>query len=167
MTRKKTVVEWPYLIFVGGSLAAGMIAFAFGHDLIHENAEATQVIVTVFSILAGFLIAIMTLLGDQSVLPGSWRIAETTRLKIQTKLIRQKWLFYVYLVTLTVIFVATLVRPTLPDVTVWLERTYLGLATTSFLLSFSLPSTLMAVQMERVEAVIGARRKEASKLDRS
>lgn len=167
MNTTKQVIEWRYIVYVLVSVVAGAAAFTFGHDLIHNNNEATQIIVTVFSILAGFLIAIMTLLGDQSVLPGSWRIAETTRTKIRVKLIRQKWLFYVYLVTLSVIFVAAVVRPSCPELTSWLERIYLGLATTSFLLSFSLPSTLMAVQMERVEAVIGARRNDASKLDRS
>jgi hypothetical protein len=167
MTQSKQVIEWRYILLVTVSVLSGCLAFAFGHELIDKNTEATQVIVTVFSILAGFLIAIMTLLGDQSVLPGSWRIAEVTRTKIQVKLIRQKWLFYVYLITLTIIFVAALLRMKYPETTALLERIYLGFATSSFILSFGLPSTLMSVQMERVEAVIGARRSGASKLDRS
>jgi archaellum biogenesis protein FlaJ (TadC family) len=151
--------SWSYIIYGVVSVAAGIAAGTFGHALIDDNSDATTVIVTVFSILAGFLIALMTLLGDQSVLPGSWRIAESQRKLLEAKLIRQKWLFYIYLLTLVLIFIATLMRPHWPLATDWLERFYFGLATTAFLLSFRLPATLMEVQMDRVDAVIGARRR--------
>ncbi|HIP80223.1 MAG TPA: hypothetical protein EYH07_17420 [Kiloniellaceae bacterium] len=156
-----------YLSYGAFAVVAGLVVSIYGHKLIDENGDATSVIVTVFSILAGFLIAVMTLLGDQSVLPGSWRIAEAQRKNIRAKLIRQKWLFYLYLLTLLVIFIAALTRDHWPEVTDWLERAYFGLATTAFLLSFRLPATLMDVQMDRVEAVIGARHKSSSKLDQS
>jgi len=159
--------KWAYRIYGAFAVIAGLLVGIFGHSLIANNSDATSVIVTVFSILAGFLIAVMTLLGDQSVLPGSWRIAETKRTNIKVKLIRQKWLFYLYLLTLLIIFVAALTRSHWPETTAWLERGYFALATCAFLLSFRLPSTLMDVQMDRVEAVIGARRQSASKLDRS
>lgn len=157
----------PYMLYGVICAVTGLGAALFGHSLIDDNDNATAVIVTVFSILAGFLIAIMSLLGDQSVLPGTWRIAEYQRKALRAKLVRQKWLFYIYLLTLVVIFIAALSRPHWPVATDWLERVYFGLATTGFLLSFRLPSTLMEVQMDRVDAVIGARRQSASKLDRS
>lgn len=156
-----------YLVYGILCFTLGICASIFGHSLIDENNDARSVIVTVFSILAGFLIAVMSLLGDQSMLPGGWRMAETNRNGIKTKLIRQKYLFYLYLLTLLVIFGSTLTKIQWPTVTDYLERTYFGLASAAFLLSFRLPATLMAVQMDRVEAVIGARRGNASKLDKS
>lgn len=57
------------LIFGAISIVFGIAAGWFGQDLIHDNDDARDLIVTVFSILAGFLIAVMTLLGDQSLLP--------------------------------------------------------------------------------------------------
>ncbi|MAY63208.1 MAG: hypothetical protein CML29_13450 [Rhizobiales bacterium] len=147
--------------------AAGIVAACYGSHLIHDNEAAQNVIVTVFSILAGFLIAIMTLLGDQSVLPGSWRIAEQSKISIKSKLTRQKWLFYCYLVTLSLIFINTLIEAKYPCASLYLERLYFGFATTSFILSFKLPSTLMSVQTDRIEAVISARRASASKLDKN
>lgn len=158
---------WGARLFVLAAIVAGCLAAWLGQCLIHRNDAARDVIVTVFSIMAGFLIAIMTLLGDQSVMPGSWRMAATQRNSIVKKLIRQKWLFHVYLVTLSLIFVHTLVNPRFPELGVWLERAYFGFATASFVLSFSLPSTLMNVQAERIEAVIASRRASASKLDRN
>ena len=157
----------PSFAFTILAIVAGGIAGTYGQDLIHANNDAREVIVTVFSILAGFLIAIMTLLGDQSVLPGSWRFAELQRTKIEAKLIRQKWLFYLYLITLTLIFTHTLTKTRWPEFGVWLERFYFGSATTAFILSFRLPSTLMSVQTDRIDAVIGARKAGSSKLDRN
>ena len=149
------------------AIAAGIAAGWLGQELIQGNDAARDVIVTVFSILAGFLIAIMTLLGDQSVLPGSWRIAEVQKKAIRAKLIRQKWLFYFYLITLALIFLQTLVKIKFPVLSILLERLYFGFATTSFLFSFKLPSTLMSVQTDRIDAVVSARRANASPLDRS
>ena len=159
--------RWPDIAFFAASVVAGIAAGTWGHSLIAANDQATDIIVTVFSILAGFLIAVMTLLGDQSILPGSWRIGEAQRTKIRAKLIRQKWLFYVYLLTLTLIFVKYLLAKSAPGIIPWLERTYFGFAVTAFLLSFRLPATLMQVQVDRIDAVIGVRRQKSSKLDRS
>lgn len=156
-----------YLLFGIFSVAMGFAAGVCGFDLIHKNEKATEVIVTVFSILAGFLIAIMTLLGDASLLPGGWKLAESRRKAISAKLIRQKWLFYLYLMTLSVIFASSLLNAKYPIVSECLERIYFGLAVTAFFLSFRLPASLMAVQLDRVDAVIGARREKAGSLDQS
>ncbi|TWD54558.1 hypothetical protein FB480_103470 [Agrobacterium vitis] len=155
------------LIFGAISIGFGIAAAWFGQDLIHDNDDARDLIVTVFSILAGFLIAVMTLLGDQSLLPGSWRFAQLQRDNIRAKLIRQKWLFYFYLITLSLIFIRTLIGTRAPELASWLERVYFGFATSSFIFSFLLPSTLMQVQSDRIDAVIGARRASASKLDKN
>jgi hypothetical protein len=149
------------------ALFAGAVVSLWGYPIYHGNDKARDVIVTVFAILAGFLIAVMTLLGDQSVLPGTWRIAEAQRRAIRMKLIQQKWLFYLYLCTLSVIFACTVFGSHWPNGTAILERVYFGMATSAFILSFRLPSVLMEIQLDRVEAVVGARRQAASKLERS
>ncbi|PKQ08610.1 MAG: hypothetical protein CVT73_06500 [Alphaproteobacteria bacterium HGW-Alphaproteobacteria-12] len=154
-----------YLVYGAFSLLAGATASKYGLEFIHGNDKATDVIVTVFSILAGFLIAIMSLLGDASLLPRSWKVTESQRQSIKSKLIRQKWLFYLYLLTLSVIFASSLFKKQWPEVTMYLERAYFGLAVTAFLLSFRLPASLMAVQLDRVDAVIGAKRSVSPKLE--
>lgn len=163
----KLTLNSKYLFYGVFSIASGVLVGLFGDRFFSGNDDATQVIVTVFSILAGFLIAVMSLLGDQSILPGSWRISAASKKAIETKLIRHKWLFYLYLLTLAVIFVSTLIAEELPKWNCYLEKVYFGLATTAFLLSFRLPSSLMSVQMDRIDAVIGMRKKNSSKLDQS
>lgn len=163
----KERLDWGHLAFGAFALVSGGLAGWLGHPLIAGNEGATGVIVTVFSILAGFLIAIMTLLGDQSILPGSWRMASNDRERIKRMLIRQKWLFYWYLVTLSLIFAGSLIRSRYPCATEVLERVYFGLAVSAFLFSFRLPGTLMRVQSDRMDAVVKARRERASTLDRN
>ena len=116
-------MNWRYFLSGLICFGAGGAVALFGYDFFHDNKQATEVIVTVFSILAGFLIAVMTLLGDSSLLPGTWRIGEVTRARMKTKLIRQKWLFYLYLLTLLAIFVTSLVRPHWPTATEWSPTT--------------------------------------------
>ncbi|WP_288431108.1 hypothetical protein [uncultured Agrobacterium sp.] len=167
MSQAKPLRRWAPVAYGLLTLLAGILAAWQGTDLIHGNEKARDIIVTVFSILAGFLIAIMTLLGDQSNLPGSWKIAKSRSDAIKAKLIRQKWLFHCYLITLSLIFLHALIALKYPCLAPWLERLYFGFATSSFLFSFTLPSTLMSVQADRIDAVIEARRNAASKLDKN
>jgi len=155
----------PYNIYGGFCIISGAATYTWGVPLIHDNEDATSIIVTVFSILAGFLIAIMTLLGDQTSMPGGWRISQEKRNNIKSKLIRQKYLFYLYLITLTLIFSSTLCEKINSDISNSLERIYFSLSVTAFLLSFRLPSTLMQIQMERMDALVAARRKSAPKIE--
>lgn len=134
-----------------------------GQPLIHGNANAVNVVVTVFSVLAGFLVAIIAIVGDVTVMtPGSWRAVEMNRRLAVTRLNRHKHLFLLYLVTLALIFVSLLFDKAWASATVWLERFYLGFGTLAFCLSLRLPSTLMGAQLERIELEIEARRREAN-----
>lgn len=130
-----------------------------GQPLIHDNDQAINVIVTVFSVLAGFLIAIIAVVGDPVTLPpGTWRAAEMERQKLDDRLTRHKWLFICYLLTLGFIFSALLIARYDLVFAVWLERGFLFLGSFSFLLSLGLPSALMRAQKERIDAVIEHRR---------
>jgi hypothetical protein len=126
-----------------------------GQPLIHGNDQAINVIVTVFSVLAGVLVAIIAVIGDIILLPlGTWRAVEVGRSILDNRLIRHKWLFIAYLVTLALIFFALLTAKAFPDWCVWLERFFLFFAAFSFLLSLQLPSTLVQTQREHIDAVI-------------
>ncbi len=132
----------------------------FGQPLIHGNDEAINIIVTVFSILAGFLVAIMAIIGDPASLPsGGWRIARLGSDIIYTRLVRQKWLFILYLGALVTIFISTLIKDQIPfSVEKWIERIYLLISINAILLSFKLPSALLQLHQERIEHEIKSRR---------
>ena len=148
-----------------GVLAAilSLLASYLGQPLIHGNEQAVDVIVTVFSVLAGFLVAIIAIVGDPVLLPpGTWRAAELERGKLNRRLIRHKWLFTLYLITLGLVFFALLLKDKDPNVVLWLERGFLFFGVFAFVLSLALPGSLMKVQRERIDAVIEHRRKEDS-----
>ncbi len=136
------------------------LASYFGQPLIHGNQDAINLIVTVFSILAGFLVAVITLVGDPKSLPsGSWQVARLGSDLTYNRLIRHKWLFKGYLITLFLIFSSIVAKNKFPIVQVSLEYIYMFFASISCFLSFKLPSALMALQKERIEHEIDERRK--------
>lgn len=137
-----------------------VLASYYGQPLTHGNQEAINVIVTVFSILAGFLIAVITLVGDPKSLPsGSWQVARLGSELTYNRLIRHKWLFKAYLITLFLIFISIVVRNRLPSAQVVIEYIYMFFASVSCFLSFKLPAALMELQQERIEHEIEERRK--------
>ncbi len=149
------------LIFFGVAAAAGEVGFLYGQPLIHKNELAINVIVTVFSILAGFLVAIMTIMGESGFSSRSWRANELNRTNIYRRLVRQKYMFYLYLVTLGLIFLSSLLSKNYQDACNIIERLYLGLAIFTFVLSLGLPGALMKIQMSRQDEIIKSKRRSA------
>ena len=153
--------DWGRMAFLVCAVALGCVSGWYGQPLIHGNDQAVGVIVNVFSILAGFLVTIMTLLGEPALFRGrTWRADAVRKSNVYRRLVRHKWLFIVYLMVLGFVFMTTLLAKRAPDglLIVWLERIYLGLAALAFILSLALPHRLMNLQMSRFEEMIENRR---------
>ncbi|MCG7884138.1 MAG: hypothetical protein N0E59_21225 [Candidatus Thiodiazotropha taylori] len=155
-------IDWHRIGFFMGASGVSAAAGWFGQPLIHGNTEAVGVIVNVFSILAGFLVTIMTLLGEPSLFRGrTWRADAVRRSNVYRRLIRHKWLFIAYLLVLGLVFATTLITKKYPehDAVIWLERVYLSLAALAFIMSLVLPSRLMNLQLARFDELVESRRK--------
>jgi hypothetical protein len=149
--------------YVVASLVAGVVASVWCQPLVHENKDAHDVIVVLFSILAGFLVAIMTIVGDPAIYRATaWRSHEKIRATIFARLARQKWLFYLYIATLGLLFASVLAGKRYPSITVWSEYVYVGLAVAAFLLSLRLPAMLMQIQLDRHDEIIEEKRNTES-----
>ena len=151
------------LAFIIFCLAAAGAAAAYGWPYVHNNSDFVTIVVTVFAVFARFLIGVITIIGDPSMIPdGSWRIAESRRDSIEQRLLAHGYIFGLYLVTIGLLLVGILTQHALVDgnpVRKWIERFYLFFAVFSFLLSFSLPSSLIKLQKDRIEAEIERRRR--------
>lgn len=156
-----------YLALLGFSALAGVGAYRFGGHLVQDNTEALDVIVTLFSILAGFIIAIMTLLGDESLRPGGWRRARVDADKVKRRLDRQQQLFWLYLFTLSLILASKVIKKPLPDIGHELEKASFGFAVMALLLSFALPIALRSAQLARIESAVDEKRERAGLLDQN
>ncbi len=153
-------------------LALSAVAAFYGQPLVHENGDAVLIIITVMTVFAGFLVAIITIIGDPSMLPdGSWHAAEMRRDKIEAQLTRHIWLFVFYLISIGLLFIGVLVNnKAAPHIVseeskIWIERAYMFFAVASFFFTFGLPRALWKFQMSRVDAVIRQRRKDAGLKD--
>lgn len=124
-------------------------------SLISGNDLAIQTIVTVFSILAGFLIAIMTILGEPMGSIGrSWRFYEKKREAIKIRLNRHRLLFLFYILTLGVIYIYSLTKHVHPNLNYIFESIIVGLSLFCFCISMSLPWILMETQLSRFDEII-------------
>lgn len=151
------------LFIVICALIAAAAAY-FCQPFMNGNAEAITIVITIFTVFAGFLIAIIAVLGDPALIPqGSWRIAEGRRNSIETKLFWHFWLFVLYLLTIGLLFVGALLKntETLIAFRTWIERAYLFFGVFSFFLTFALPWSVMQMQKDRIDAEIERRRAES------
>lgn len=150
-------------LFVSGMLSG--VAAYYGQPLVHCNTDAITILITVMTVFAGFLVAIIAILGDPSMLPdGSWRAAEMSHPAVYNKVVTYAWLFRLYLVAIAFLFAGALIdkaqNAVVPAIwKIWIERSYLFFGVFSFLCTVTLPGTLGRLQMARVEAEIDRRRK--------
>jgi len=152
------------LTWVATTIVAASLFAYYVQPAISNTPEAVDLIITVFSILAGFLIAILGLIGDPSVmLPGvSWRAYQKQKPLLLLRMKKQKLLFYAYIITLALIFVSFLISSeNRPELKCWLERSYLFIGFISFVSSLRLPTSLVRSQTERIDSLIEHKRREA------
>jgi hypothetical protein len=154
-------IDWIRIVFFIIAAALSVLAGMYGQPLIHGNADAIAVIVSVYSILAGFLVTVMTLLGEPGLFRGrTWRSEAVKRSNVYRRLVRHKWLFILYLLVLGLIFVSSLITNKTPDsdVVTWIERIYMALASLAFMLSLALPQRLMNIQLSRFDEMVNERK---------
>ena len=161
---KETETDWwrigKLVVAIGVSAAVGY----WFQPLVANNKDAVNTVVTIFSILAGFLIAVITLIAEPTLEQSkNWQELQLMKKTVQRKLFRQKLLFFFYLVTLGVALGTFLVPDAQADLRRWLETVFLGLATFVFFASFDLPGSLMKIQMDRYEAEMDATKPQVLK----
>jgi hypothetical protein len=156
----KKQLDWSKIRFFSYAVILSCEGAYLAKPLMLENSEALSVIVTAYSILAGFLVGIITMIGDPKSLPsGSWQVARLSSEIIYRRLKRHRFLFTAYLATIALIFLSILLKKNHSDINSFVEYAYLFLAIFCFLYSLKLPSTLMQLQEERIEEEIKARRR--------
>lgn len=137
------------VVALGVSAAVGYMF----HPMVANNPDAVNTVVTIFSILAGFLIAVITLIPDPTLKKAkNWTELQAMKKTVKRKLHRHNILFLLYLLTLGSALCLFLVPSGPTQFRGFLEMFFLGLATFVFLASFDLPGALMKIQMDRYEA---------------
>jgi amino acid transporter len=151
-------------LFIAACVLASGASSYYGQPFLKDNPDAILILITTFTVFAGFLIAIIAIIGDPVLIrDGSWRVAEGGRDKMEQRLVWHIALFILYLITIGLLFAGSLLAKAFSHEdlwNVWVQRVYLFFGVTSFLFTFALPSMLMAMQRERYDAEIERRRKK-------
>jgi hypothetical protein len=162
--QKDSQTDWWRLGKLVAAIGVSSTVGYFFQPMVSNNTDAVNTVVTIFSILAGFLIAVITLIAEPTLKQAkNWQELQLMKKTVQRKLFRQKLLFFLYLITLGVALGTFLVPDEQVKLLLWLERTFLALATFVFLASFELPGSLMKIQMERYEAEMDATKPQVLK----
>ena len=157
-------IDWNKVKFIVAIILCSGLGSYYLQPYIHSNEDALNLIVRAFTLLAGFLIATITLIGDSKSLPsGSWRKAELFYNTINKRLIRHQLLFQLYLVTLALIFISYLIDDKSSQTLKYIEYAYSFCTVSAFILSLFLPNSLMKIQKEKIEIEIAARKEDNSK----
>ena len=128
---------------------------------------ALRILATALSILAGILLAVITLLGDpRSLYPGSWRVASAHRRQIRRALNRFAMLFWLYLGVIALALAAALFEAYEPNVlgtcwVSWVKHVALSLGCLALLWSFSLPATIRRAQLARLDREVEERKERS------
>ena len=158
-------------LFLAVCLVLSGVATYYGRPLVEHNTDAITIIVTVITVFAGFLVAIIAVLGDPAIVPtGSWIKAEIAHGNLENAVARHISLFYVYLMAIGLLFAGVLIDKE-PDCVVgprikhFVEGAYLFFGVLSFLLTLSLPQALGKLQVSRSNAEVDRRRADAGITD--
>lgn len=147
---------WRILVFFGGIPVALTIGTLLsGPFLKSENAlSATAGLSGTF---AGFIVAILTILGDASaLLPGNWRVAALQAEEIENRALRLRVIFFCYLASafLSIYMIGLAETDTGSGI---IGILYASLVVYCFIISVELPTTLRSIQQDRVSAIIEQR----------
>lgn len=149
------------------SIAASVCFAYFLQPKYHGNANAMTVLTTIFSVLAGFLIAVMAISADDRALRGrTWRHDVAYLELIKRDLRKHRSLFYLYLTVLSLALIATIELPVDQSAQIFIERALLFLGCFALLVSFRLPVYLTKRHVENLNAIILARRAEEQNKNR-
>lgn len=155
-------MAWSRLIGVGMAIALSAAAsVAFGGSL--SNApEVVAVIASIFSILAGVLIAVISILGDPSmIMDQSWRHSYLNARETQRKLHRNTDIFVLYVVILVSLFAFLLVDSSASWF--WIpQKLMFFLVVLGFIAALVLPYSLIQIQRQRLNDAIEAKKAEVA-----
>lgn len=155
---RQAISTWRLLFLLLLILGAGVCGYWL-QPLFHANAAARDVLVTLFSVLAGFLVAVMTLVSESRMTPGkNWKQGMWYLHAVRTEIFGHTFLFWLYLIILVLLFVDVLGVFAQAGVWAYAEMLTLGLSVLALALSFALPGQLTKRHMEALRQEILKRR---------
>jgi len=115
--------------------------------------------IAVFAILAGVLVAVISIIGDPSMLmPGNWRVGFEHAKDIQERISRFAHLFTLYLISIFLSLLAQFITDNKIENLDFVFDALMFFSVLSILLSIPLPYSLMSIQKDRMDEEIRRRK---------
>ncbi len=158
MSEKREIAVVQITLLAVASIAGAVAAATLG-DVLRESDKPAEYIGVTFSILAASLFAVVSIVGDPSMLlSGNWRVGWESAKQTQRDLQKFNYLFLWYLITLGLLVFSEIV-----EYAAWLDLYFVHnilafFATFGFVVSFGLPFELQAIQRQRLEQEIRQRK---------
>ena len=160
-------LDWKRIGLGIGGLALLVFLISIGPSSTDGNSNwALGILATALSILAGILLAVITMLGDPRYLySGSWRVASAHRRQIRRALNRFVLLFWLYLTVIALALATALLEAYMPSSIGanwlgWAKHIALSVGCVALLWSFSLPATIRKAQLVRLDREVEKRKAE-------
>lgn len=132
-----------------------VILSAATRDKYHGNGDAMSALVTIFTVLAGFMMAVIAIAADGAVLRRrDWRQDVFHLKELRAKLTRYRMMFHLYLVVPALAFLAHLQLDWSDRSQAFLEYLLLFLAAFSLLWSFRLPGEITQAYVRKLQQAI-------------
>jgi hypothetical protein len=146
------------LFFLAACAASGVFAWNF-HTAYHNNGNAITVVTAAFSILAGFLAAILSIgYVNHIERSKSWREGTIKLTEIKDEMLRYEFLFYAYLFILGLAFISALDLHW-PYISATSDFLVLFFSALSLIYSFCLPRYLVNKNLVELTSMLSARQK--------
>ena len=155
----KNEVSLTKIIFLLLCIATAAAAAWFGGDILRTSEKPAEYIATTFSILAGVLFAVVSIVGDPGMLmPGNQRYGWESAKLIQKDLQQFNLLFLVYLITLGLLVLSEIVEAAGAVDFYWIFRVLAFFATLGFCASLGLPFAFAHIQTQRLAEELDSRK---------
>src|SRR5690348_6482659 len=152
------------LIVLLYAMGLGVVLAVIVQPWYRVSGEAHSVLITVFAVLAGFLLTAITLGADGAVDRGeNWRAAHFQARLARAELRLHLAMLTLYFAIIALAFVDSLELPLSGAGEVWLERAILFLAVVAFIGSVKLPADLVRGQLDRLDRHVQERRRRETR----
>ncbi|GAB4237189.1 MAG: hypothetical protein Kow0032_22800 [Methyloligellaceae bacterium] len=152
------IATWRLIFLAVAFVISGIVGLHWGDELRLSEAPSNYIGVT-FSILAAALFAVISIVGDPSMLlPGNWRVGWESAKSIQARLQRFNYLFLWYLLTLGLLIVSEIVEHAKWEDYYFIFNVLSFFSTFGFIVSLALPFELSKIQKDRLEQEIRQRK---------
>lgn len=153
-------------IYILLSAAAASAGVFYAPDVLQKSPAALEGIISVFSILAGVLVAVMSIIGDPSMLlTGNWRLGHEHAKDIQKRISNYSNLIALYIIILIGVLLLMVFKDAQIVGNMWVSCIVQWLSTFGLLLSIPLPYSLMKIQKDRMDEEIKRRKRSPSEND--